>query len=175
VNSKTGDALEGKIRTNGKRAGSTGRTGHPKRSSGGSGSCAGHCSCHPSPNEAQAGLVAPDNANYGGASAASKALNPDVSVIGDFVGAIGGNSAPPLATLQPFPSLQMHESEIGLQAIIDPYARGDFFISFGEEGSIWKRAISPYCAAGRICGEGWQDAICIWQGQSDAQPRAALG
>ena len=30
--------------------------------------------------------------------------------------------------------MQMHESEIGLQAIIDPYARGDFFISFGEEG-----------------------------------------
>jgi hypothetical protein len=30
--------------------------------------------------------------------------------------------------------LQMHESEIGLQAIIDPYARGDFFISFGEQG-----------------------------------------
>jgi hypothetical protein len=28
----------------------------------------------------------------------------------------------------------MHESEIGLQAIIDPYARGDFFVSFGEEG-----------------------------------------
>ena len=71
---------------------------------------------------------------YGGSSAASKALNPDVSVIGDFVGAAGGNSAPALATLQPFPSLQMHESEIGLQAIIDPYARGDFFISFGETG-----------------------------------------
>jgi hypothetical protein len=71
---------------------------------------------------------------YGGSSAASKALNPDVSVIGDFVGAVGGNSAPALATLQPFPSLEMHESEIGLQAIIDPYARGDFFISFGETG-----------------------------------------
>src|SRR5205807_10463047 len=28
----------------------------------------------------------------------------------------------------------MHESEIGLQAIVDPYARADFFISFGEEG-----------------------------------------
>jgi hypothetical protein len=28
----------------------------------------------------------------------------------------------------------MHESEIGMQAIIDPYARGDFFFSFGEEG-----------------------------------------
>jgi hypothetical protein len=28
----------------------------------------------------------------------------------------------------------MHESELGFQAIIDPYARGDFFLSFGEEG-----------------------------------------
>ena len=87
-------------------------------------------------SETQAGLT---NAGgqlpvYGGSSAAAKALNPDISVIGDFIGAAGGNTAPPLATLQPFPSLQMHESEIGLQAIIDPYARGDFFISFGEEG-----------------------------------------
>jgi len=74
---------------------------------------------------------------YGGGSAsasAAKALNPDISVIGDFVGAAGGNTPPPLATLQPFPSLAMHESEVGLQAIIDPYARGDFFLSFGEEG-----------------------------------------
>jgi hypothetical protein len=90
-----------------------------------------------SPSEVAAG-AAPAAAGqlpvYGGSSAASKALNPDVSVIGDFVGAAGGNSAPALATLQPFPSLQMHESEIGLQAIIDPYARGDFFISFGEQG-----------------------------------------
>jgi len=72
--------------------------------------------------------------NYGGSSSAAKALNPDVSVIGDFIGAAGNANAPPLATLQPAPSLQMHESEIGLQAIIDPYARGDFFMSFGEEG-----------------------------------------
>jgi len=90
----------------------------------------------PAPTEAQAGLATAGGQLpiYGGASAASKALNPDISVIGDFVGAAGGNSAPPLATLQPFPSLQMHESEVGFQAIIDPYARGDFFISFGEEG-----------------------------------------
>jgi hypothetical protein len=90
----------------------------------------------PAPNEAQAGIATTGGQLpiYGGASAASKALNPDISVIGDFIGAAGGNSAPPLATLQPFPSLQMHESEVGFQAIIDPYARGDFFISFGEEG-----------------------------------------
>jgi hypothetical protein len=90
----------------------------------------------PSPNEVATAVTtsAGQLPVYGGSSAASKALNPDVSVIGDFVGAAGVNSAPALATLQPFPSLQMHESEIGLQAIIDPYARGDFFISFGETG-----------------------------------------
>jgi len=90
----------------------------------------------PAPAETQAGIATTGGQLpiYGGASAASKALNPDISVIGDFVGAAGGNSAPLSATLQPFPSLQMHESEVGFQAIIDPYARGDFFISFGEEG-----------------------------------------
>ncbi|MBZ5598693.1 MAG: hypothetical protein LAN83_10255 [Acidobacteriia bacterium] len=71
---------------------------------------------------------------YGGASAAAKALNPDISVIGDFIGAAGNSPSLPLAIQQPFQSFQMHESELGLQAIIDPYARGDFFISFGEEG-----------------------------------------
>ena len=65
---------------------------------------------------------------YGGASAASKALNPDISVIGDFLGSMGHNP------MVPTPAFQMHESEVGLQAIIDPYARGDFFISFGEQG-----------------------------------------
>jgi hypothetical protein len=73
--------------------------------------------------------------NLGGASgSAAKALNPDISVIGDFIGAIGGNSQQNSVSLQPIPALQMHESELGLQSIIDPYARGDFFISFGEQG-----------------------------------------
>jgi hypothetical protein len=66
--------------------------------------------------------------NYGGTSGTGKALNPDVSVIGDFLGAVGRNP------VNRSPSLEMHESELGLQAIIDPYARGDFFLSFGEEG-----------------------------------------
>ncbi|HMD98601.1 MAG TPA: hypothetical protein VKM93_14860 [Terriglobia bacterium] len=65
---------------------------------------------------------------YGGASAAAKALNPDISVIGDFLGSAGKNP------VRPGPSLEMHESEVGLQAIVDPYARADFFLSFGEEG-----------------------------------------
>lgn len=65
---------------------------------------------------------------YGGAAAMSKVLNPDVSVIGDFLGSAGRNS------IRPVPSLEMHESEVGFQAIVDPYARGDFFLSFGEQG-----------------------------------------
>ena len=66
---------------------------------------------------------------YGGASAAaSKVFNPDISVIGDFLGGVGNGS--PRST----PALEMHESELGLQAIIDPYARADFFLSFSETG-----------------------------------------
>ncbi|MBV9574949.1 MAG: hypothetical protein JOY93_12925 [Acidobacteriales bacterium] len=86
------------------------------------------------PGGAAAGVISAEPSYGGAGGAASKALNPDISVIGDFIGAAGGNTAPPLATLQPFPAMQMHESEIGLQAIIDPYSRGDFFISFGEQG-----------------------------------------
>jgi hypothetical protein len=71
---------------------------------------------------------------YGGATALAKVLNPDISVIGDFLGSAGGNSPPPGAAQTQFRSLEMHESELGLQAIIDPYARGDFFFTFGEEG-----------------------------------------
>jgi len=70
-----------------------------------------------------------DNVRLGGAGgAAAKALNPDISVIGDFIGGAGHNP------LNPTPAFQMHESEVGLQAIVDPYARADFFISFGESG-----------------------------------------
>ena len=65
----------------------------------------------------------------GGAGvSAAKALNPDISVIGDFIADAGHNP------VFPTPSFQMHESEVGLQAIVDPYARADFFLSFGEEG-----------------------------------------
>jgi hypothetical protein len=78
---------------------------------------------------APAGTPSPQPVALGGAGgSAAKALNPDISVIGDFIGSAGHNP------LQPSPSIQMHESEIGMQAILDPYARGDFFLSFGENG-----------------------------------------
>src|SRR3954447_26099144 len=79
------------------------------------------------PPESLAGQgAAPPLGGAGGA--ASKALNPDISVIGDFVGGIGN------ARNRPTPSLEMHESEVGFQEVIDPYARADFFLTFGEKG-----------------------------------------
>ncbi|HWZ82323.1 MAG TPA: hypothetical protein VNW47_06860 [Terriglobales bacterium] len=81
------------------------------------------------PVSAPAESVASAPVSLGGAGgSAAKALNPDISMIGDFVAVAGGNS------IRPSPALEMHESELGVQAIIDPYAKGDFFLTFGETG-----------------------------------------
>ena len=64
----------------------------------------------------------------GAGGAAAKVLNPDIAVIGDFLGAAGNSAG------RATPALEMHESEVAFQAILDPYARADFFISFGEQG-----------------------------------------
>jgi len=78
---------------------------------------------------AAAPIEAPVPANTAASqAAASKVFNPDIAVIGDFVGTGGHNP------LQPSPALEMHESEVAFQAILDPYARADFFVSFGEHG-----------------------------------------
>ena len=66
---------------------------------------------------------------YGGAASLSKAFNPDIGVIGNFIGASGRNA------ISPLPSLSLRESEFSFQAIVDPYARADFYLSVGEEGA----------------------------------------
>jgi hypothetical protein len=83
----------------------------------------------PAAEVAQAPTPPPSYGQLGGAGgSAAKALNPDISVIGNFLGAVGRNR------VRPVPSLEMSETEVGLQAIIDPYARADVFLSFGESG-----------------------------------------
>ena len=62
-------------------------------------------------------------------SASSKVFNPDIAVIGNVMGAAGSN---PVA---PSPALELREAEVSFQAVIDPYARADFFISFSEAGA----------------------------------------
>jgi hypothetical protein len=58
----------------------------------------------------------------------SRYFNPDMAMIGNFLGAAGHNE------VNPSPALEMPESELSLQAIVDPYARADFYLAFGEEG-----------------------------------------
>jgi hypothetical protein len=64
----------------------------------------------------------------GGASQSSTYFNPAISVIGNFLAVAGQNK------VENLPSANLRESEVGIQAIVDPYARADFFLSFGEEG-----------------------------------------
>jgi hypothetical protein len=65
---------------------------------------------------------------YGNTSALSKIFNPDIAVIGNFVGAAGTNS------VDPRPALALDEAEATFQAVVDPYARADFFLAFSPEG-----------------------------------------
>ena len=83
-------------------------------------------SAPPVAREAQA-ATAPQT--LGGApSTAGNVLNPNVSVIGNFIASAGKNS------VRPTSSLEMSETEIAFQAIVDPYARADFFLSLSPEG-----------------------------------------
>jgi hypothetical protein len=54
-------------------------------------------------------------------------FNPDISVIGDFLGAAGRSPG------GGEPSLDLHEAEVGFQSVVDPYARADFFLTVGRD------------------------------------------
>jgi hypothetical protein len=62
-----------------------------------------------------------------GGSQTGNYFNPAISVIGNFL-AVGGRNH-----TENLPTAELRESEVGIQAIVDPYARADFFLSFGEE------------------------------------------
>lgn len=71
----------------------------------------------------------PDAPPASGAPAgASKVFNPDISVIGNFVGVAGSNA------MSDQPPFSLTEVETALQAVVDPYARADFFLAAGPEG-----------------------------------------
>ena len=56
-------------------------------------------------------------------------FNPAMSVIGNLVG-IAGDEDP----FEESRALELRESEVSLQAAIDPYAKGDLFLAFSNEG-----------------------------------------
>ena len=60
---------------------------------------------------------------------ASKVFNPDTSVIGNFLGHAGQNN--PYDPRSPF---KLDEAEVSFQAFVDPYMKGNFFLSVTPEG-----------------------------------------
>jgi hypothetical protein len=66
----------------------------------------------------------------GGVAGASKVFNPDIAVIGNVLGAAG----PARGNPDPGKAIELHESEVAFQAAVDPYARADVYLSFGEQG-----------------------------------------
>ena len=65
---------------------------------------------------------------YGVAGSSAKIFNPDIAAVGTFRGVTGFGAS------RGTPSLEMQEGEVAFQAIVDPYARADVFLSFGEKG-----------------------------------------
>ena len=90
----------------------------------------------PAPSAPAEPPAAPPPAAASASSQVSNYFNPSISVIGNFLGIAGKNS------VENLPNLSLRESELGLQAIVDPYARADFFLSFNgsnvdvEEGYL---------------------------------------
>jgi hypothetical protein len=62
------------------------------------------------------------------AATGSKVFNPDIAVIGNFLGVAGDN----VNSSQP--TFALEEVEASFQAFVDPYARADFFLAAGPEG-----------------------------------------
>ncbi len=82
---------------------------------------------------AQSGAAsAPQDPAAGGGQAmpagGGRVFNPDMSVIANFLGTAGKNPH------NPDPAFSLNEVEVSLQAIVDPYARADFFLSATPEG-----------------------------------------
>ena len=89
------------------------------------------------PTPATAPAAAPEPTGslplYSAATAGSKIFNPDIGMIGNFISATG-QSRGGSASIAPIPFATLQESEASFQAIVDPYARADFFLALGEEG-----------------------------------------
>jgi hypothetical protein len=69
----------------------------------------------------------PEAAPAAAGSGSATYFNPAIAVIGNFLGIAGKNR------VEDRPSLEMRESEISLQAIVDPYAKADFFVSISND------------------------------------------
>ena len=65
---------------------------------------------------------------------ASKVFNPDISVIGNFLGKAGQANPYEFGREGARPAMQLDEAEVAFQAFVDPYAKANFFLSLTPEG-----------------------------------------
>src|SRR5262245_22093694 len=65
---------------------------------------------------------------------ASKVFNPDMSVIGNFLGKAGQANPFEFGAGDVRQPLRLDESELSFQAFVDPYAKASFFLSVNQEG-----------------------------------------
>jgi hypothetical protein len=72
--------------------------------------------------------AAPEAPASGSSAASPTYFNPAIAVIGNFIGIAGRNA------FEDRPSLEVRESEISFQAVVDPYAKADFFVSISNDG-----------------------------------------
>lgn len=70
----------------------------------------------------------------------SKAFNPDISVIGNFLAVTGKNPRNTAA------SLSLTEAEVAFQAVVDPYARADFYLAVSSEGVELEEGYATFTA-----------------------------
>jgi hypothetical protein len=92
------------------------------------------------PEESAAPQPTPTPAPASGATQTASYFNPAISVIGNFI-AVGGTNR-----VEDRPSMSLEESELGLQAVVDPYARADFFISFTDEEAAVEEGFLTFTA-----------------------------
>lgn len=66
--------------------------------------------------------------------AASKVFNPDMAVIGNFLGKAGQPNPFEFGRDSQRPPIAFDEAEVSLQAFVDPYAKANFFLSLTPAG-----------------------------------------
>jgi hypothetical protein len=77
---------------------------------------------------------APAEQPSGTQTRSSLSFNPDIGVIGDFQGSYISRGERNF-------DMYLNETELSLQATVDPYARADFFISFGRDAETGKYGV----------------------------------
>ena len=82
----------------------------------------------PPPPEAPAEPLPPALTAGAAPPSGAKVFNPDIAVIGNFLGALGSNPN------SDQPTLGLDEVEASFQAVVDPYARADVFLAAGPDG-----------------------------------------